>query len=217
MIHIKTALNERLRFLAGQRAVLVLGSSLATQLSIASCPCEDRHLEFHVRRMHGNLFSDYVFDQLKPGDPVSIRGPFGQFILNAESQRPIIFLAFCNGFAAVKSLMEHAMALDQAESMHLLWIATKESGLYLPGLARAWVDALDNFHYLPILVGGDLDATASRQENVVARTLGPKLSALPALTRSDVYISGPSLAVAAMRKILLDMKVPEQQIFVDMD
>ena len=215
VIHIKTPSSERMRYLAGQRASLTLGGSLATQLSIASCPCEDRHLEFHVRRMQGNLFSDYVFDQLMPGDPVAIRGPLGHFVLNTESQRPIVFLAFCNGFAAVKSLMEHAMALDQTESIHLLWIATKESGIYLSGLARAWADALDNFHYMPILVGGDLDATASRQENVIAHNLGPKLLEIPTLTRSDIYIAGPSLAVEAMKKILLGLSVPEQQIRID--
>ena len=215
VIHVKTPPRQRLRFFAGQRAALTLAGSLSTQLSIASCPCEDRHLEFHVRRMHGNLFSDYVFDQLKAGDTVSIRGPLGEFVLNAESTRPIVFLAFCNGFAAVKSLMEHAMALDQAESIHLLWIATKESGIYLPGLARAWADALDNFHYVPILVGGDLDATASRQEQAIARVLTPQLQAIPNLSRADIYIAGPDLALAAMKNILLGLAVPEQQIFLE--
>lgn len=215
VIHIKTPPSERMRYLAGQRASLTLGGSLATQLSIASCPCEDRHLEFHVRRLHGNLFSDYVFEQLMPGDAVSIRGPLGHFVLDTESSRPIVFLAFCNGFAAVKSLMEHAMALDQAESIHLLWIATKESGIYLPGLARAWADALDNFHYIPILVGGDLAATASRQEHAVVQILGPKLREISSLLRSDIYIAGPGLAVEAMKKILQDMSVPEQHIFTE--
>jgi CDP-4-dehydro-6-deoxyglucose reductase len=215
VIHIKSPPSDRLCFLAGQRAVLTVAGSLSAQLSIASCPCEDRHLEFHVRRMHGNLFSDYVFDQLKPGDAVSIRGPIGNFVLDTESNRPIVFLAFCNGFAAVKSLMEHAMALDQAESMHLMWIATNASGIYLPGLARAWADALDNFEYIPVIIGGDLDATASRQETAVARILGPKLRAIPALTRADVYVAGPSLAVDAMRKILLGLNVPEDQIYLD--
>lgn len=217
IIHIKTPPSERMRYLAGQRASLTVGGSLAAPLSIASCPCEDRHLEFHVRRRHGNLFSDYVFDQLLPGDVVSIRGPLGHFVLDTESHRPIVFLAFCNGFAAVKSLMEHAMALDQAESIHLLWIATKEDGIYLPGLARSWADALDNFFYIPILVGGDLEATASRQEQAVARILGPQLLALPALIRSHIYIAGPSLAVDAMKNLLLEMAVPEPHIFIDAD
>ena len=213
VIHIKTPPAERLRFLAGQRAVLTLSGSLAMELAIASCPCEDRHLEFHVRRLHGHYFSDYVFERLQPGARVSIHGPRGDFVLDAASQRPIVFIAFCTGFAPVKSLMEHAMALDQAESIHLLWVAPKESGLYLPGLARAWADALDNFYYEPILVGGDLDATASRQENVVAKTIAPKLRAIPSLTRANVYVAGPSLAVGAMKKILLALEVPEDQVF----
>jgi CDP-4-dehydro-6-deoxyglucose reductase len=215
VIHVKTPAAERLRFLAGQRAVLTLAGSLSSQLSIASCPCEDRHLEFHVRRLHGNLFADYVFEQLKPGDTVSVRGPLGRFVMNPDSNRPIVFLAFCNGFAAVKSLMEHAMALDQAEAIHLLWIATNEAGIYLPGLARSWADALDNFQFVPVVIGGDLDATASRQEQAVAQGLGPKLLAIPTLTRSDIYVAGPGLAVEAMKKILIGLSVPEEQICVD--
>jgi len=215
VIHVRTPPRDRLRFLAGQRAVLTLGGSLAMELPIASCPCEDRHLEFHVRRMPGNHFSDYVFDRLKAGDQVSIRGPGGDFVLDTISTRPIIFIAFCTGFAPVKSLMEHAMALDQAESIHLLWVATKESGLYLRGLARAWADALDNFTYVPILVGGDLDATASRQEGVVMNSIGPVLSNISTLKRANIYIAGPSLTVSSMAKHLLNLGVPAGQIFAD--
>lgn len=217
VVHIKTPPRDRLRFLAGQRAVLTLGGSLAMEMPIASCPCEDRHLEFHVRRLPGNLFSDYVFNQLKAGDSVSVRGPGGDFVLDARSSRPIIFIAFCTGFAPVKSLMEHAMALDQADSIHLLWIATNESGLYLPGLARAWADALDNFTYSPILVGGDLDATASRQESVVINQVGPVLSTISTLARADIYIAGPSLIVSAMMKLLLSLGVAEARIFADFE
>ena len=215
IIHIKTPPRDRLRFLAGQRAVLTLGGSLAVELPIASCPCEDRHLEFHVRRLAGNHFSDYVFKQLQAGDDVSIRGPGGEFVLDSLSSRPIIFIAFTTGFAPVKSLMEHAMALDQTDSIHLLWIANDEAGLYLPGLARSWADALDNFTYLPILVGGDLDATASRQEEVVANHVGPVLSAISSLARADIYVAGPSLIVGAMTKQLRGMGVAEARIFSD--
>ena len=217
IIHIKTPLRDRLRFLAGQRAVLTLGGSLALELPIASCPCEDRHLEFHVRRLAGNHFSNYVFEQLQTGDSVSIRGPGGDFVLDAASSRPIIFIAFSTGFAPVKSLMEHAMAIDQAESIHLLWVAADDASLYLPGLARAWADALDNFTYTPILVGGDVDATASRQEEVVQKHLGPVLQSLSTLMRSDIYIAGPSLIVGATQKQLLDLGVAEARIFTDFE
>lgn len=214
VIHIKTSAAQRLRFLAGQRAVLTLSGSLAAELPIASCPCEDRHLEFHVRRMHGHHFSDYAFDQLRVGDTVTLRGPRGDFVLDTESARPIVFIVFCTGFAPVKSLMEHALALDQAEAMHLIWVAAKPSGLYLSGLARSWADALDNFYYEPIIVGGDLDATASRQETIIQKIVVPKVFAISGLSRAQVYIAGPALAVGTMKKILVE-RVAEEQIFTD--
>ena len=107
------------------------------------------------------------------------------------------------------------MALDQAESIHLLWVVAKESELYLNGLARSWADALDDFSYTPILIGGELDATASRQENVVKESVVPVVSNISTLARADIYIAGPSLAVSAMSKQLLDLGVLETRIFAD--
>ena len=217
VIHVRTPPRERMRFLAGQRAVLTLGGSLAMELPIASCPCEDRHLEFHVRHLPGNHFSDYVFDQLKTEDKVSIRGPGGDFVLDTASARPIIFIAFGTGFAPVKSLMEHAMALDQAESFHLVWIAAKESGLYLRGLARAWADALDNFTFTPILVGGDLDATASRQEQIIEKSVLPIVASIAQLKQADIYLAGPSLAIDDLKKLLLLAGVDAAHLRVDFE
>lgn len=217
VIHVRTPPRDRLRFLAGQRAVLTVGASLAMELPIASCPCEDRHLEFHVRQVPGNHFSDYVFNRLKSGNPVSVRGPGGDFVLDVASTRPIIFIAICTGFAPVKSLMEHAMALDLAESIHLIWAASRDSGLYLSGLARAWADALDNFTYTPILVGSDLETTASRQEQAIEKLLLPRIASLEQLLQADIYLAGPHLAVDTLRILLLGLGVAESRLRVDFE
>jgi len=215
IVHVQTPRSRRLRFMAGQRVRLTFGHSLAAELPVASCPCEDRHLEFHVRRLPGNAFADHVFQSLQPGEPVRVEGPYGAFVLNPASTRPVLLLAFCTGFAPVKSLMEHAMALDNAASIHLIWVASRDSALYLPNLARAWADALDNFDYTPVIAGGDLDATASRQENVVAKVLGRALERFGNLAQMDAYLAGPSLAVGAARKLLLARGMPEGQIVAD--
>jgi CDP-4-dehydro-6-deoxyglucose reductase len=215
IVHVQTPLSGRLRFIAGQRARLSFGQTLAAELPVASCPCEDRRLEFHVRRLPGNPFADHVFQRMRPGEAVTVEGPFGEFVLNAESTRPMLLIAFCTGFAPIKSLMEHAMALDNAASIHLIWVATREGALYLPNLARAWADALDNFDYTPIIAGGDLDATASRQENVVGKILDGALQRFPNLAAMDAYIAGPGLAVGAARKLLLARGMPDGQIVAD--
>lgn len=217
VLHIKTPPSHRLRFLAGQRARVSVGGSLAHELPIASCPCEDRHLEFHVKRIVGNPFSDYVFNKLRAGDTVDVIGPHGRFSLDANSTRPIVFIAFCTGFAPVKSLMEHAMALEQAESIHLYWIAPNEASLYLPGLARAWADALDNFHYEPIVVGRDMDTTNARQETAMHQIIAPRLAALASLPRADVYVAGLDQNVQSVHNMLRSLGVPEAQIHIDFE
>jgi CDP-4-dehydro-6-deoxyglucose reductase len=215
IVHVQTPPSGRLRFMAGQRARLGFGQTLAAELPVASCPCEDRHLEFHVRRLPGNPFADHVFTQMRAGEAVTVEGPFGDFVLDPESTRPLLLIAFGTGFAPIKSLMEHAMALENAPSIHLIWVAARESALYLPNLARAWADALDNFDYTSIIAGGDLDSTASRQENVVAKVLGKTLERFPNLTEMAAYIAGPTLAVGAGRNFLRERGLPDEQCVVD--
>lgn len=215
IVHVQTPRQHRLRFMAGQRVRLTFGQSLSAELAVASCPCEDRHLEFHVRKRPGNAFSDHVFERLRTGEPVRVDGPFGDFVLNPTSTRPVLLVAFGTGFAPIKSLMEHAMALDNAAAIHLIWVASRDSALYLPNLARAWADALDNFDFAPVIAGSDLDATPSRQENVVAKLLGKELDRLGDPAQMDAYLAGPSLAVGAARKLLIARGMPDAQIAAD--
>jgi CDP-4-dehydro-6-deoxyglucose reductase len=96
---------------------------------------------------------------------LTVHGPKGDFVLNAESARPLIFIAIDTGFGAIKSLIEHAMALDVAESMHLYRGTSSPDGVYQDNLCRAWSDALDEFSYTALqIASGDegLDALIDR-------------------------------------------------------
>ena len=77
-----------------------------------------------MRRRAGDAFAERVFSGLNDADTVRIEGPRGEFVLDEESNRPLIFLACDTGFAPIKSLLEHAMALDAAETLDLYWIAS---------------------------------------------------------------------------------------------
>ena len=53
-----------------------------------------------------------------------MRGPTGEFVL-ADGNRPLVFAACDTGFAPIKSLIEQALALDDAPSLSLFWLATR--------------------------------------------------------------------------------------------
>jgi CDP-4-dehydro-6-deoxyglucose reductase len=201
LLHLQTPRTKRLQFLAGQSAMLETRNGAEADYPIASCPCDDRNLQFHVRREPGNRLADFVFRNLKSGDIVDVTGPKGDFVLREDSPRSLIFLAFDTGFAPIKSLIEHAMARDVAETMHLYWIAGKD-GHYLNNHCRAWADALDNFQYTPL---------ASEAATSIA-ALQRVLKDHPDLTGFDIYAAGPEAFLTTVKKFLHHCHFPEAQL-----
>ncbi len=140
--------SQRLRFLAGQRATLSVDALPPVELGIASCPCEAMRLEFHVpRRADAPLTAALLDGRLRRFTPVMVDGPRGDFVLNREARRALVFVAIGTGFAPVRSLVEHALALERAPRIHLEWLWLPPHGAYLDNLCRSWVDALDDFGY----------------------------------------------------------------------
>ncbi len=184
-LHLITPRSQRLRFLAGQRVHLIADGA-AGDYYIASCPCEDRHIELHIRR-DNRPFARKVFEDLRREDPVTIEGPQGAFVINMTSRRPVIFAAWDDGFAPIRSLVQHAMSLEMAESMHLYWVSEALSH-YQDNLCRSWTDALDNFTYVPLGVDGGA-------QNVAERIL----SAHHDLTHTDMYAAGPAAFLHHLR------------------
>ena len=207
LVHLQTPRTNRLRFLAGQSVRLLLPGGAAAELAVASCPCDDRNLQFHVPRQAAGAFGDAVFSGLAAGDAVRIDGPRGDFVLDEESTRPLVFIAADTGFAPVKSLIEHAMALEAAPAIHLAWIASRPGGHYLDNLCRSWREALDDFHYHGVSAEGDL----ARGE-VIQRAIGPWLDALPAGDSCDLYVAGPEGFLAAARHLLLEQGRPGARV-----
>jgi len=200
LLHLQTPRTKRLQFLAGQSVTLETANGAETRLPVASCPCDDRNLQFHVRRVPGNRFTEYVFKKLKNGDMVSVTGPTGEFMLNEESSRSLVFLAHGSGFAPIKSLIEHAMARDVAEQLHLYWVS-EDGHHYLNNLCRSWTDALDNFHYSPLTAQPDDSKTMLQK---VTQDISD-------LEHFDVYAAGPDGFLSAVKKYLHERKYPENQ------
>jgi len=209
-LHLQTPRSNRLRFLAGQRVTLGIragvrdGSDLHGEFPVASCPCDDRNLIFHVsrndRRAASADFSACLFDgRIRLADDVSVWGPWGTFVLENSSPRPLVFIALDDGFAPINSLIEHAIAVDAAESIALYWASAQTGGQYLPNLCRAWAEALDAFSYRAL----------------VADELPAVLGANIALACSDVYLAGAAQSVGPIADALLATGVPPAQLHVE--
>jgi len=208
-LHLQTPRTTRLRFLAGQSVTLSAvagGAEVQATYAIASCPCDERNLHFHVCRDSRDAFGQMLFNgTLKAGSTVNLAGPVGDFVF-WESERRLAFLACDSGFAPIKSLIEHAMAIEAAESLALGWLATRPDGHYLANQCRAWAEAFDKFSYLPCT---DNDPATG------AARLVDAMSAARVLAARDVYVAGPAPFVESATGALQAIGVPAEQIYAE--
>ena len=197
LLHLQTPPSQRLRFFAGQSFELSVPTGSPARHPGAGCPCDERNLYFHVR---GNG----ALAQLSEGQTVKIAGPYGEFALDQDSSRAVLFLACDTGFAPLQGMIEHALALDNAPSLTLYWLATRAEDHYLDNLCRSWADALDNFHYTPVTVLAHPEKFSDAVQNIVAE--------YQSLQDFDVYIAGPAEFITAVDEVLATRVFPRAQL-----
>ncbi len=222
MVTLRTPRSQTLRFLAGQHITLKIKGITPRNKSISSCPCNGMYLQFHQRRVAGDEFSDYIFSNLKQREKIAIEGPYGGFVLDEESRRPAIFIAYDTGFSPIKSVIEHAISLDVPQPIRLYWITRKLSAHYLENYCRSWEAALDDFAYFPLVS----DAAQVNEGSKEFMTLDPDEQAMvqaaqritqdyPDLSGHDVYVNGPMAVLQLVRELLLAQNLSADRLFID--
>lgn len=198
-LHLQTPRSQRLRFVAGQSVTLTIGKGIETSVAVASCPCDDRNIDFHIPLIPGNAFSEAVFSgDLAPRASVKLSGPNkGQFYLDLQNERDSLFLSWHTGFAPVISLIEHIMSLEIEKEVHLYRFSPTPDHQYLSNLCRSWADAYDYIHaeLMPdrLTLLSDTAACEKAFADIAARH--------PDLSDTNIYVSGPEAFVEAARNV----------------
>ncbi len=221
-LHLLTPRAERLRYLAGQQIEITVGG-VSRIVPGAGCPCEERRLEVHVPC--DGTFDRATIDSLKPNDEVTVRGPFGEFVLDDRSECPVLLVSSGPGFAPIKSLLQHALSLEHAPRITLCRLADAD-GFYQDNLLRSYAAALDHFHYAPLPQGRALSlalddivaelrgiapvglAGASGLEVPAGLDLPSGLEIPSSLSGVDVYVAGEAAFVEAARRRLAAEGLP---------
>lgn len=147
--------DEEVDFLSGQYVGLRYdGTSRA--YSLASSPTRE-DLELCVRRVPGGRLSPHICDDLATGDELTVRGPYGDLVLQDDSPRDVVFLATGTGVAPFRSMILSLFAAGE----DVVDDVTRDVWLFL---GARWADDLpyhaafadlaedrENFHYVPTL------------------------------------------------------------------
>ena len=209
-LKLKLPENQRLQFRAGQYLDFLLADGRRRAFSIANAPFDDEFIELHIRHVDGGKFTDWVFNQMKERSILRIQAPLGTFVLEEDSERPMIFMGGGTGFAPLKGQIEQAFRAQMTQPIHLYWGVRAQRDLYLPELPEQWAREHANFTFVPVL--SEPDADWHGRSGFVHEAV---LADFPDLSGFDLYMAGPPPMVKAGREACLAAGMPEAHMHFD--
>lgn len=136
--------------------VAVRRRGTARPYSVASSPNRD-DLEFCIRTVADGRFTAELATELSVGDRVTLRGPYGEFVLEPPSHRDIVMLATGTGVAPFRSMVDYVFeeGLDSfrgdTRNVWLFLGAPWEDDLPYRDAFRTLAADRPNFHFVPTL------------------------------------------------------------------
>ncbi len=142
-----------LAFHAGQFIILNVprdGKVVKRAYSVASPPHEPQAVELCIQHLEGGIASTYLW-KLKAGDPVSLSGPHGTFLLKEPLNYEPVFLATGTGVAPFRAMIRHLIHIQFSQPMWLLFGTRYEHGLLYDSEFRSLAALRRTFHYIPVV------------------------------------------------------------------
>ncbi len=94
------AFEDAFEFNAGQFVNLQRSDGLTRSYSIANIPQQSNTLEFHIRRLPGGKFSEWLHDEVSVGDSIAVSEPRGHcFYLPERHDQGILLVGTGTGLA----------------------------------------------------------------------------------------------------------------------
>ncbi len=122
--------------------------------SLASLPGKDYFLELHVQRKEGGDMSNWILDDLKPGDELDIQGADGECYYREEvAGNPMLLIGSGTGVAPLYGILRDALDHAHAGEIHLYHGGRSTERFYLRGELRELEAKHRNFHYYECLSG----------------------------------------------------------------
>ncbi|WP_449434798.1 FAD-binding oxidoreductase [Pseudomonas putida] len=165
--HLEIELDEPLEYSAGQYAQLSVPTHAVLAAaprcySFCSAPQEgpQTRVAFHVRRVPGGQFSEWLFGADRAGELVSMTAPLGDFGARTDD-RPMVCIAGGSGLAPIKAMLEDLARHASAPDVTLFFGARSQRDLYclmeLSELQARW-PGRGRLLFVPVLSNEPLDS-----------------------------------------------------------
>jgi CDP-4-dehydro-6-deoxyglucose reductase len=178
-------LAGRLPYLPGEFVLLEDADRMVPprSYSIANPQRSDGLISVLVTRVAGGQTSGWVHDRLRPGDEVTVTGPYGTFVADPAAAAPCLHLAAGSGLAPIRALIESALEASPPRSLTLVFSAGTKADVLDRDRFLSWQGIHPHFRYIRTLTRGPGAEPRGRIPDVLP-------SLCPHLADHEVFIAG---------------------------
>jgi ferredoxin-NADP reductase len=161
-------------------------------------------------RMRDSAFKR-VLKTLPFGSEVSLAGPMGSFTLHNNSKKPGVFLAGGIGITPFLSIILQAAKDKLPHQLCLFYSNRRPEDAPFVNLLREATEANPSFRFIPSMTEmAKSQREWSGETGFINRDMLARY--LPALQGPIYYTAGPPAMVSAMRKLLIEAGVDEDDV-----
>ncbi len=181
--------------------------------SIASWPDGTNIIELVIVLLEGGAGTTYLFNHIKEGSELTLRGPLGVFTLPPTIDKDIFLICTGTGIAPFRSMVNHIKLNHVPHSNIFLIYGTRTSKdlLYYKEMKELERDVI-NFHYIPTLSREQWDGRSGYvhaiYENIIQQKKGTSSDLYPAL----FYLCGWKVMIDEAKQRILNLGYDRKSI-----
>ena len=180
--------------------------------SLASDPRKQDRVEIIVRLVPDGICTTWVFEILEQNDNVIFNGPYGDFQLNYDSDREMIFIAGGSGMAPFCSILDDMKHRQIDRRTNYFFGAKTEGDLFYLDRMKEYEKELANFHFVPALSEPAPEDNWDGETGLITDVVG---SHYDDCSDKEAYLCGSPGMIDACIKVLTDRGLQEDRIFYD--
>lgn len=192
--------------------------------SMANHPAEGNIVMLNIRiasppprqpNLPGGVCSSWIFS-LKPGDKVTLSGPYGEFAIN-ETDREMVYIGGGAGMAPLRSQLFHLFHTEKTTRKVSYWYGARSSKeMFYEDQFDAIEKEFDNFQMHIAMSNPKEEDNWTGYQGFIHQVLHDEyLSKHEAPEDIEYYICGPPMMLSAVLKMLDDLGVPSEMIRYD--
>ncbi len=189
------------------------GNIIMLNIRIATPPFNRAKREFE--KVNPGVCSSYIFSR-KPGDKVTISGPYGEFFIK-PTKREMIFIGGGAGMAPMRSHIFHLFQTEKTDRKASFWYGARSlREVFYDDQFRAIEKEFSNFEFHLALSEPLPEDNWNGPTGFIHQVLYDNyLSKHEEPEEVEYYLCGPPLMNDAVNKMLYDLGVPKENIAFD--